>query len=137
MKCLTSLALLAAMLAVAPAHADQDKNKGGNDPSSSHGQVVSECNHRANERNLKGQDRKDYVEWCQTRGPRYSYDYGRYDRDRDCYRKAYDKGLTGDRRKSFLDNCLDGDGGKRDTDGVGKYGEPRGRDVLGKGDKKN
>jgi hypothetical protein len=29
-----------------------------------HGQRVSECNHRANERKLQGRDRKEFVDWC-------------------------------------------------------------------------
>ncbi len=133
------LALLAIVTMVStPVYADKEKDKGYADRADNHGQVVAECNQRANQRNLKGQDRKDFVEWCESRGARYAYDDRRYDRDRDCYRKADDKGLTGDRRKSFLDRCFEDGDGKRtaDTDGVGKYGEPRGRDVLGKGDKK-
>lgn len=70
------------------------------------GQVVSECNHRANDRNLKGQDRKDFVEWCESRGARFKYDDGRYDGERNCYQKANNKGLTGDKRASFLGKCL-------------------------------
>ena len=73
-----------------------------------HGQVVSECNHRANERNLKGQDRKDFTEWCESRGARYKYDYGRYDGEKSCYQKANNKGLTGDKRQNFLEKCFGG-----------------------------
>lgn len=71
-----------------------------------HGQVVSECNHRANDRGLKGHERKDFVEWCESRGPRYKYDYGRYGNERDCYQKANNKGLTGSKRDNFLDKCF-------------------------------
>jgi len=70
------------------------------------GQVVSECNHRANERNLKGQDRKDFTEWCESRGGRYKYDYGRYDGEKTCYQKANNKGLSGDKRQNFLEKCF-------------------------------
>ncbi len=80
-----------------------DKNKG----TSNHGQVVSECKHRANERNLKGQDRKEWTEWCEERGGRYNYDYKRYSSDRNCYQKADNKGLSGDQRRRFINNCLD------------------------------
>jgi psiF repeat len=72
-----------------------------------HGQVVSECNHRANERNLKGKDRKEWTEWCESRGSRHNYDYKRYSTDRNCYQKADNKGLSGDKRRKFINDCLD------------------------------
>lgn len=78
-------------------HGDDDRN---------HGQVVSECNHRANTKQLKGKDRQDYVEWCTERGERHHYDDRRYDQDRSCYRKADDKGLSGDFRRVFIQDCL-------------------------------
>jgi hypothetical protein len=83
-----------------------DKGRYGSDDSN-HGQVVSECNHRANERNLKGQDRKEWTEWCEERGSRNNYDYRRYSTDRNCYQKADNKGLTGDKRRKFINDCLD------------------------------
>ena len=166
MKRLT-LTLLVAAAFCAPVHADnQDKQgnseKGGKDrehaaavapgyavPASSpgknsaapvnHGQVVSDCNHRANDRNMKGQDRQDYVEWCTSRGYRYTTQYGpRYwDSDRSCYARANDRGLTGDRREDYLRSCLGKDDDRvvddryRDHDKC-RPGEPRGKDVLGK-----
>jgi hypothetical protein len=81
------------------------RNDGGKDDN--HGQVVSECNHRANERNLKGHDRKEWTEWCEERGTRHSYDYNRYSTDRKCYQKADNKGLNGDKRRKFINDCLD------------------------------
>ena len=81
---------------------DKDAYKG--DPN--RGQVVSECNHRANDRNLKGQDRKDFVEWCESRGARYQYDYGRFDGEKNCYQKANNKGLTSDKRQDVLEKCF-------------------------------
>jgi hypothetical protein len=59
------MALLLA-LAAPGSYADNDKN---------HGQVVSDCNQRANARNVKGQDRKDFVDWCVDRDERTSDDY--------------------------------------------------------------
>jgi len=84
----------------------QGKDKGG----PNQGQIVSECNHRANERNLKGQDRKDFTEWCESRGARYKYDDKRYDGEKNCYQKANNKGLTGDKRQNFLEKCFGGAG---------------------------
>jgi psiF repeat len=85
-------------------HDDRYDDKGKD---SNHGQVVSECNHRANERNLKGKDRKEWTEWCEERGSRHNYDYRRYSSDRNCYQKADNKGLTGDKRRKFINDCLD------------------------------
>ncbi|MCM2313046.1 MAG: PsiF family protein [Steroidobacteraceae bacterium] len=82
----------------------QGKEKHYDEPN--HGQVVSECNHRANSRNLKGQERKDFTEWCESRGARYKYDDNRYGNERDCYQKANKKGLAGNKRANFLDKCL-------------------------------
>ena len=83
------------------------KGKDGYGDDSNHGNVVSECNHRANERNLKGKDRKEWTEWCEERGSRNNYDYRRYSTDRNCYQKADNKGLTGDKRRKFINDCLD------------------------------
>lgn len=123
--------LTAALLAIGTAHIagaqgqGQEKNQGKGKPqaeqpvqlpshgpdkgkdSVNHGQVVSECNHRANERNLKGHERKDFVEWCESRGARYKYDYGRYGNERNCYQKADNKGLSGQKRANFLAKCFD------------------------------
>ena len=118
--------LMVALLAVGTAQADNDKGKGndkdqhqqgqnhGQDnqykdqhqQGQNHGQVVSECNHQANQRNLKGQDRKDYTEWCESRGARYKYDDKRYSGERNCYQKADNKGLSGSKRANFLDTCF-------------------------------
>lgn len=91
---------------------DGRKGKDGDDgryddDKDNHGSVVSECNHRANERNLKGQERKQWTEWCESRGSRHKYDYTRYSKDRNCYQKADNKGLTGDKRRKFINDCLD------------------------------
>ena len=102
-----------------------------------HGQMVSDCNHRANDRNLKGHERQDYVEWCTERGYRYTnpqYGTRYWDTDRSCYSRANEGGLTGDRRADFLRSCLgkDDDRVRYDNDDC-VPGQPRGRDVLGKG----
>jgi len=101
----TMIALASTAVVVADPPADKGNDKGYDD--SNHGQVVSECNHRANERNLKGQDRKEWTEWCEERGSRNNYDYRRYSTDRNCYQKADNKGLTGDKRRKFINDCLD------------------------------
>jgi Ni/Co efflux regulator RcnB len=91
---------------------DKDQHKDGQN----HGQVVSECNHQANQRNLKGQDRKDFTEWCESRGGRYQYDYNRYGSEKTCYQRANNKGLKGDKRANFLDKCFAGELGKKNKD---------------------
>ena len=85
---------------------------------SNRGQVVSACNHNANERELTGHDRQDYVEWCTSRGHRYDRDYtDRYwNDDRRCYGQADDRSLTGDRRAKYLADCLQRDDDRRYPD---------------------
>ena len=94
-----------------------------------HGQVVSECNHRANERNMQGQDRKQWVEWCEERGSRYRYDDRRWSAERNCYQRADNKALSGDKRRKFLNECL---GSQHYDDSKYNTNAPRGKDVLGK-----
>lgn len=131
--CMTSMAVLALTVLFAPVTlADPPADKGKGTPAAqaqdrskptaardgdhrdhkdrtaddNHGQVVSTCNHRANEKNLEGKDRQEYVEWCTERGERYQYDDRRYDQDRSCYRVAEQKGMSGDARRVFVENCL-------------------------------
>jgi hypothetical protein len=100
--------LLAALLVFGTAHAgnDKGKDKSNGQDSSNRGQVTSECNHRANDKNLKGQERKDYVEWCQSRGARYGYRDDDFKRERGCYQSVFDKMLGGEKRQSYLEECL-------------------------------
>jgi hypothetical protein len=85
---------------------DYDDHDGGKSQDNK-GQVTSDCNHLANQRNLKGQERKQWVEWCQDRGGAYHYDDNRWKSERSCYQKADDKGLSGDKRKKYLKNCFE------------------------------
>ena len=142
-----SVPVLVAVLTFATAQADNDRGQGqgqgqgqqgqnkqgqgqqgqgqGQDQDKlNHGQVVSECNHRANDRNLKGQDRKDFTEWCESRGGRYGYDDNRYSRERDCYRNADKSGLSGDKRQRFLGQCFDERDRDKDED-KGKQYHPK------------
>ena len=107
-----ALALVFAPTAFADPPANKGKDNGnnngnGNGNGANHGQVVSECAHRANQRNLKGQERKEWTEWCEDRGGKYNYDYNRYGSERNCYQKADNKGLSGDKRRKFINDCLD------------------------------
>jgi hypothetical protein len=70
-----------------------------------HGQVVSECNHRANARKLSDKERKRFVEWCTDRGERYAFDDQRYRYDRDCYEQADRKDMSAMKRATFLAEC--------------------------------
>jgi hypothetical protein len=131
---LTTLAFLAMIcgpvMADPPASAKKDKG----DEQWNHGQVVSECNHRANQRNMKGQDRKQWVEWCTEHGQRFGYDNRYWNNDRTCYQKADDRNLSCDKRRSYLHECLSkSDRNRYDPSKYDTYGEPRGKDVLGKG----
>ncbi len=79
-----------------------------------HGQAVSACNHRANQRNMKGQARREWVEWCVDRGERHKYDDRRYADDRSCYRKANERNLSGDFRRVFILDCLEREDKRRE-----------------------
>jgi len=108
-----------------------DKYKGSKE-GSNHGQRVSDCNHRANERKLKGQDRHEYVEWCVDNGDRYKYDDNRWSQGQNCYRKANDKNLSGDARRRYLNDCLEKTYSSSD-----KQKKSIGIEDLGKATKKN
>jgi hypothetical protein len=83
---------------------DHGQGQAGKD---NHGQVVSDCNHRANDRKLKGQERQDFVEWCTDTSERHGYNDGRWTGDRSCYEKADKKGLRDSARRDFVRRCLD------------------------------
>src|SRR5512145_2713687 len=69
------------------------------------GQIVADCNQRANERSETGQDRKDFVEWCLDNArPR---DERSWDRDGACYSQANDRRLSGRERSDYLNACID------------------------------
>ncbi len=138
-KCLASLAAVA-MLVIAgpssaepkkgegqaqpqgPVHEDQSHAKDDKDRKMTHGEVVSECNHRANQRELKAKDRKHFVEWCTERGENYRFDDRRYRYDRDCYERADSKGLAGTARMIFIADCAAGQDREyeRDKDRAGR-----------------
>lgn len=83
----------------------QDKYRGSKSDSN-HGQRVSDCNRRANGKQMKGQERKEYVEWCVDNGERYKYDDRRWTGSRSCYQKADDRNLGGDARRRYINSCL-------------------------------
>jgi hypothetical protein len=100
--------LVAAVTIVGPVQIAAAQGQAQGKGHDNRGQAVSECSHRANERKLQGQERRDFVEWCESRGARYQYDDKRYDGEKNCYQKANDKGLTGDKRQNFLQQCFGG-----------------------------
>jgi hypothetical protein len=85
----------------------QGNGQSGNVGKDNHGQVVSECNHRANDRNLKGKERQDFVDWCTDSSERHGFYDWRWNDDRSCYQKADNKGLSGDQRRDFVRRCVD------------------------------
>lgn len=160
-KSLVSLTAVAMLVMVAPSGAEPNKSQGqgqgqskgqgqqedqdhryhddkhGDDKQKkmTHGQVVSECNHRANDRKLKGTDRKHFVEWCTERGERYSFDDRRYKYDEDCYDRADRKNLSGLKRVTFIADCSakrdqEYDRDRQRTSDQDRDYDPRGRDVL-------
>jgi hypothetical protein len=92
-----TMALLLAVAAPASG-ADDDKNRG---------QVVSDCNQRASARNIKGQDRKDFLDWCVARSDPFDDSQG--NRYSDCNSRANQRGLRNEERRNFIDWCVDRD----------------------------
>jgi hypothetical protein len=92
-----------------PYYGDYGQGKGKDDykGNDNHGQATSDCNHMANQRKLKGQERKNYVEWCQDRGQHWGYKDNSWYGEKTCYQKADNKGLSGDKRRRFLQDCFD------------------------------
>jgi hypothetical protein len=94
-----SMALLAASLVAAPALADRGWFGAGDEPP---GQVVSGCNHQANDLKLKGKERKRFVERCKERGgDRWSS----ADNDRNCRERAARLDLGDAAREDFMRHC--------------------------------
>jgi hypothetical protein len=86
---------------------DHGQDQYGSAGKDNHGQVVSECNHRANDRKLKGKERQDFVDWCTDSSERHGFYDWRWNDDRSCYQKADNKGLSGDKRRDFVRRCVD------------------------------
>ena len=70
------------------------------------GQSVSECNQRANERGLQGQDRKEFVAGCFSRYQ--AMEDERRDRYRGCHARAADRGLHDASRRQYIEDCVTG-----------------------------
>jgi hypothetical protein len=68
------------------------------------GQPVSDCNHRALERGLKGPDRRDFVDGCVSRLS--ATDDDRRDRYRECHARAADRGLHDASRRQYIEDCV-------------------------------
>jgi hypothetical protein len=91
---------MAGLLVAGLAHADDHPN---------YGQIQSDCAHAANDRNLKGEARQDFMDWCSGAAARFpdhnvSKRYGRYD---DCAAGARSLGYKGDDRQRYIDWCVD------------------------------
>ena len=99
--------LISAMLATAALAGEgsgTDKDRAERAGTVDHGQIVSDCNHRANERSATGQERKDFVEWCVENGQHLVN--RAWDDDRNCYSRANKRGLSGRERSDFLNACV-------------------------------
>src|SRR5262245_34545731 len=94
LKYITIVLLLGLVAPVSRAD-DNDKNRG---------QAVSDCNQRASARNLKGQDRKDFVDWCVARSDPFDDSQG--NRYSDCNARANQRGLRNEERRDFIDWCV-------------------------------
>ena len=111
---------------------DVDKGKKGEPP----GQQVSGCNHQANELDIKGQERKTFVDRCIARG---GDQYDATASTQRCRERAERMGLKGAARDDFLHSCRQ----YRDevylygTKGAGRNCSERASDMGLKGDAKD
>jgi hypothetical protein len=74
----------------------------------SQGQIQSDCAHAANDRQLKGQDRQEFINWCTsfTASRIDARDATkRYDRYQSCAEGANRHNYKGDDRERYLDWC--------------------------------
>jgi hypothetical protein len=95
---LKQLALILPLaIAAAAVQAGPAVNAGSD--SGNRGQSVAECNHRANERDLKGQERRDFVERCAGE-ERSDNAY------RECYARASERGLRNAERREYVESCM-------------------------------
>ncbi len=91
--------LMAGLLFGSLAHADERRSTS---------QVAADCAHAANDRNLTGDARNDFLEWCNGAAARFpehdvSKRYARYDA---CAAGARSQGYKGDDRQRYLDWCV-------------------------------
>jgi len=91
-----ALTLLVAIAAPAGLAGEQDEQN--------RGQSVSDCNYRANERNLKGERRQAFVAGCVSRN--LALDDDRRDRYRECHARAADRGLHDANRRQYIEDCV-------------------------------
>ena len=119
MKRYLAILVFASTLLMPAAEADPGNSQGKDN----HGRVVSECNHRANDRKLKGKERQDFVDWCTDSSERHGFYDWRWNDDRSCYQKADNKGLSGDQRRDFIRRCVD-----KNTDDYAKKSQGEGKD---------
>jgi hypothetical protein len=80
-------------------------DSGEGNQSIARGQAIVECNDRANVQELKGQERKDFVDWCVSREEAAAGDNLRPDRYSECYARMTDPKLTDVDRGQYLRNC--------------------------------
>ena len=88
-----------------------------------YGQIQADCVHQANARDLKGQGRQDFIDWCNATGARdpnqdTSKRAARYD---NCAAAANNQGYKGDERQRYMDWCVDRTADKATDNYWGSY----------------
>jgi hypothetical protein len=102
MKSLIAVAF-AATLCVTPAIA-QDKQAAEKKAPTEQQQRMADCNKRAGEKDMKGDDRKSFMSAC-LKGEQ---PMTQQDKMKACNKQAGDNGMKGDDRKKFMSSCLSG-----------------------------
>ena len=95
LKLITLTLLVAIAPSISHGNERQDENRG---------QSVAECNHRANERDLQAQERKQFVDRCVS--AEWADVDDQWDRYRECHARAVDRGLNEADRRQYVENCV-------------------------------
>jgi hypothetical protein len=95
------IALTTLVLTFAAPIARADSGEGNR--AENRGRAVSDCNQRANVQDLKGQERKDFVEWCTGRDNAANDEI--WERYSECYARMTDQGLSDADRRQYVRNC--------------------------------
>jgi hypothetical protein len=103
-----SALLIAALFAMSGAFA-QDKDKNLSDKQAAQQARMKSCNAQASKKDLKGDERKDFMSDCLKGGSQLT---AQQERMKSCNAQASKKEMKGDERKAFMSKCLSADGGR-------------------------
>ena len=102
----TILAIFAAALLSASFAFAQDKDKKPSDKQLAQQQRMKDCNAQAGKKDMKGDERKDFMKKCLGGDKPSAKQTAQQDKMKSCNAQASKKALKGDERKKFMSECL-------------------------------